>query len=96
MLARAGAGASLEEEAQALQAAVSLYRGAFLEGLSLNDSDLFEAWVLHHREALERQVRLRSSAWQSSVRSAVIMPKPRFGSNIYSTWSRGERRCIGS
>jgi DNA-binding SARP family transcriptional activator len=38
----------------ALQAAVNLYRGPFLEGFSLNDSPAFEEWVLGKREYLNR------------------------------------------
>jgi predicted ATPase/DNA-binding SARP family transcriptional activator len=38
----------------ALQAAVGLYRGPFLEGFSLNDSPAFEEWVLSKREYLNR------------------------------------------
>ncbi|MCB0167532.1 MAG: AAA family ATPase [Anaerolineae bacterium] len=39
-----------------LEEAVVLYKGAFLEGFSLADSDLFEEWVLLKREELGRQV----------------------------------------
>jgi predicted ATPase/DNA-binding SARP family transcriptional activator/predicted negative regulator of RcsB-dependent stress response len=38
-----------------LRAAVALYRGGFLEGFSLADSDLFEEWAVLKREWLQRQ-----------------------------------------
>jgi len=38
-----------------LQAAVSLYRGSFLEGFSLKDSATFDDWALLTRERLQRQ-----------------------------------------
>jgi WD40 repeat protein/DNA-binding SARP family transcriptional activator len=36
-------------------AAAALYRGPFLNGLSLHDSDLFEEWAATQRERLQRQ-----------------------------------------
>jgi DNA-binding SARP family transcriptional activator/predicted ATPase len=43
-------------EAEALEQSLSLYRGAFLEDLSLPDSVLFEEWRILKREQLQRQV----------------------------------------
>ena len=43
-------------EAESLEQALSLYRGAFLEDLSLPDSALFEEWRILKREQLQRQV----------------------------------------
>lgn len=39
-----------------LELAVALYRGEFLAGLSLRDSQPFEEWRLHQQELLHRQV----------------------------------------
>jgi len=39
-----------------LESALSLYRGSFLHGLSLDDSPAFEEWVLFKREQIDRQV----------------------------------------
>jgi DNA-binding SARP family transcriptional activator len=39
-----------------LEEATALYRGEFLQGLSLDDSDLFEGWLVVTREHLRRQV----------------------------------------
>lgn len=39
-----------------LEQAIALYRGEFLEGLSVGDSIAFEEWVLRQRERLGRQV----------------------------------------
>ncbi len=41
---------------QALEQALGLYRGAFLEDLSLPDSALFEEWRILEREQVQRQV----------------------------------------
>jgi adenylate cyclase len=41
---------------EALERALGLYRGAFLEGLSLPDSALFEEWRILKREQVQRQV----------------------------------------
>jgi WD40 repeat protein/DNA-binding SARP family transcriptional activator len=41
---------------QQLQQAVDLYRGPFLDGFFVRDSDLFEAWILLKREWLHGQV----------------------------------------
>ncbi len=49
----------------ALEAAVSEYRGAFLEGFSINDSPEFEEWALLTRERLARAA---VSAWQTFAR----------------------------
>ena len=43
-------------EAESLEQALSLYRGAFLEDLSLPDSALFEEWRILKREQLQREV----------------------------------------
>ena len=40
--------------AQALQNALALYRGPFLEGFTLADSDRFEEWILLRREQLHQ------------------------------------------
>ena len=45
-----------EESVQSLDQAVELYRGDFLEGLSLADSVAFEDWALIRREQFQRQV----------------------------------------
>jgi DNA-binding SARP family transcriptional activator/predicted ATPase len=45
-----------EPTSEALEAAVSLYRGPFLEGFSIPDSAAFEEWLLFKREQLSRQV----------------------------------------
>jgi predicted ATPase/DNA-binding SARP family transcriptional activator len=42
--------------ARNLQSAISLYRGHFLEGFSLNDSPAFEEWLLAKREYFSQQV----------------------------------------
>ena len=56
--ARSLAGVERREgpEAEALEQALSLYRGAFLEDLSLPDAALFEEWRILRREQLQRQV----------------------------------------
>jgi DNA-binding SARP family transcriptional activator/predicted ATPase len=56
--ARSLAGVERREgpEAEALEQALSLYRGAFLEDLSLPDAALFEEWRILKREQLQRQV----------------------------------------
>jgi predicted ATPase/DNA-binding SARP family transcriptional activator/predicted negative regulator of RcsB-dependent stress response len=41
---------------RALQSAVSLYRGPFLHGFSLDDSPAFEEWVVFKREQINRQM----------------------------------------
>ncbi|NIL96284.1 MAG: transcriptional regulator, partial [Planctomycetales bacterium] len=55
----AGSGRSAERlqqaTEQALQRAVELYRGSFLEGFSLAESAAFEEWLLFKREQLHRQ-----------------------------------------
>jgi DNA-binding SARP family transcriptional activator len=45
-----------EREMERLEAAVSRYRGGFLEGFSLPDSAAFEEWALLKREQLQRQM----------------------------------------
>jgi len=56
----AGSLADLEQtefaEPEALEQALGLYRGAFLEDLSLPDSDLFEEWRVLKREQIQRKV----------------------------------------
>jgi len=47
-----------EEQAAALEAALELYRGDFLEGFYLDDAPAFEEWVWGQRERL-RQLALR-------------------------------------
>ena len=42
--------------AERLTGAISLYRGPFLEGFTVDDSPAFEDWVYQVRERLERQV----------------------------------------
>ncbi len=42
-------------EFEALEAAVALYRGSFMEGFSLPDSSAFEEWILINRESTRRQ-----------------------------------------
>lgn len=56
------AGAPLTD---ALEAAVSEYRGAFLEGFSIDNSPEFEEWALLTRERLARAA---VSAWQAFAR----------------------------
>ncbi len=46
---------NLQSPISALQAAVDLYRGSFLEGFSLKDCPAFDDWVLLTREQLQRQ-----------------------------------------
>jgi predicted ATPase/DNA-binding SARP family transcriptional activator len=41
---------------QALEEAVSLYRGPFLEGFTVRDSEIFEEWALLKREQIGRQI----------------------------------------
>jgi len=43
-------------EAESLEQALNPYRGAFLEDLSLPDSEVFEEWRILKREQLQRQV----------------------------------------
>jgi DNA-binding SARP family transcriptional activator len=43
-------------EIERLEAAVALYRGPFLEGLSINDSPAFEEWMLLKGEELHRSM----------------------------------------
>jgi DNA-binding SARP family transcriptional activator len=43
-------------ELEALEQALGLYRGAFLEDLSLPDSDIFEEWRILKREQVQRGV----------------------------------------
>lgn len=45
-----------QEWAPKLQSALSLYRGAFLDGLALYDADPFDEWARLIRERLHRQV----------------------------------------
>ncbi|MFN2225956.1 MAG: BTAD domain-containing putative transcriptional regulator, partial [Anaerolineae bacterium] len=45
-----------EQDPSALEQAVRLYRGEFLEGFSLPDSAPFEEWALFHRERFHRLV----------------------------------------
>ena len=42
--------------AQALESAVDLYQGEFLEGFSISDSPPFQEWMLLKREQLHRQL----------------------------------------
>src|SRR4051812_46386543 len=44
------------ETQQALADVMALYRGPFLDGFSLADSDRFEEWLILTRERLQRQV----------------------------------------
>jgi len=53
-LAALGEGAPLS--AQALEEAVALYRGPFLEGFTLRDSAAFEEWASLKREQIGRQI----------------------------------------
>lgn len=50
------------EAEAALRSAIALYRGPFLDGLSLGDSPAFEEWLLLRREQLGRQVLLALNA----------------------------------
>lgn len=47
--------AACQECIDRLTEAAALYRGEFLAGFSLSDSDLFEEWVTAERERLQRQ-----------------------------------------
>src|SRR5581483_9639842 len=53
--ARLAAGLAAADSAS-LQAAVALYRGEFLEGLSLAGAPDFDAWLVAQREAYHRQL----------------------------------------
>ena len=44
------------KDPSALEEAIALYRGSFLEGFSLGDSPAFEEWALFARERLARQM----------------------------------------
>jgi predicted ATPase/DNA-binding SARP family transcriptional activator len=55
-------GATLD--VQALEEALSLYRGPFLEGFTLKDSPAFDEWSLLKREQIGRQI---SNAYQQLV-----------------------------
>ena len=48
-------GAECDACMQRLSEAVALYRGAFLQGLSIRDSVPYEEWVTARREQLHRQ-----------------------------------------
>ncbi len=52
----AGGGLGPIRDPSALEQAVALYRGEFLEGFSLPDSPLFEEWTLFHRERWHRLI----------------------------------------
>jgi predicted ATPase/DNA-binding SARP family transcriptional activator len=51
-----GTGSSATEPLAALEHAASLYRGAFLDGLFLDDCSAFEEWLLLTRERLHHQM----------------------------------------
>ena len=53
---RARSGVTGQQLIDQLEEAVELYRGSFLEGLSLADSPIFDEWALLERESLHRQV----------------------------------------
>jgi predicted ATPase/DNA-binding SARP family transcriptional activator len=67
---------------EALEEATTLYRGDFLEGVSLPSSQPFEEWVLLTREFLRRralealdtlsQAYLRREAWDAAVTAARV------------------------
>ena len=59
-------------DCEALRSAVMLYRGPFLEGLSVDDCPAFEEWLLLRREQLDRQMllALRALATYYEGRSA--------------------------
>ena len=45
-----------DKDAQAIEAAITLVRGPFLDGFSLGDSPAFEEWLLLRREQLNRRM----------------------------------------
>lgn len=65
-----GSGAISAEERDALEKALRLYRGAFLQGFHLREARGFDEWVSLEREHIERQVlegwRLLSDVFQAT------------------------------
>lgn len=56
VLAPLTSGREAARSVQALEEAVSLYRGPFLEGFTVRDSEAFEEWALLKREQIGRQI----------------------------------------
>ena len=87
-------GASALADIEALQRAVELYRGDFLEGFYVHQSPAFEEWVLAQR------ARLRELALQACTRWPSITPAgdrpamcwPRNTGPACWPWNRGVRK----
>ena len=77
-------------EISALQAAVALQRGPFLDGFSC-DSSAFEEWALTRRERLKRQLREvlgRLAALHAQCGEHELSVS---GRGSYWNWSRGTK-----
>ena len=83
---------------QTLQDALALYRGPFLEGFSLADSDRFEEWVLLRREQLHRLALSGLDAliiyYQAQGAAAQALPYVQRYVELEPTSEQGQRRLI--
>ncbi len=78
----------------ALQQAVTLYRGVFLDGFALLDSAEFDAWLAQERDVWERRYRdvLSAVSKEAPQPATTPPPSPRRSDTSHSTIS--PRRCI--
>ncbi len=89
--------AASEPESDALERAVSLYRGPFLQGFSTPDSAAFEEWLLLTREQFGRQIReaLNDSVQLHEERGAYEQALPHAWRQVeLDPWREGAQRQL--
>ena len=85
------------QDVPGLERAASLYRGPFLDGLSVRDSPAFDDWMLLKGEEYRRSVLARAGASDlSPARARRNRSRPRAGRGGSSSWSRTGSRRTGS